>query len=139
MNLLFAYSVFVSFVFAIVLLLFKNSELRMWVTIWKGEVQRLKAGKFTEEEFQNLCHNLDSDCPFRFGRGCIEYNKKMFGDKSRLQMKEHITYAELCADQDLEDDRIRKQWEDDFQSGKITVDQYRAIYGLPPLKKDGEV
>lgn len=48
------------------------------------EVERLKAGRFTEEELQNLCHNQDKGCPLRFAEGCVAYNRKLFGDRSRL-------------------------------------------------------
>lgn len=43
------------------------------------EIDRLKRGEFTEEEFQNLCHNLSTDDQERFKRGCEEYQKRLFG------------------------------------------------------------
>jgi pimeloyl-ACP methyl ester carboxylesterase len=54
------------------------------------ENQRLLRGEFTEEEFQNLCHNLPEDCPEKFAEGCLAYNRKLFGDKSGLQRKEAV-------------------------------------------------
>jgi hypothetical protein len=45
------------------------------------EVERLKRGDFTEEEFQNLCHNLSEDDEARFKQGCLDYQKKLFGCK----------------------------------------------------------
>jgi len=46
----------------------------------RKEVTRLKAGDFTEEEFQNLCHNKEkSVSPEDFCRGCEEYQRKLFG------------------------------------------------------------
>lgn len=49
----------------------------------EAEITRLKRGDFTEEEFQNLCHNLsekvEDECKFK--EGCIAYQKKLFGDK----------------------------------------------------------
>lgn len=42
------------------------------------EIQRLKQGNFTEEEFQNLCHNFSEDDEVRFKQGCIDYQKKLF-------------------------------------------------------------
>lgn len=45
------------------------------------EIARLKAGNFTEEEFQNLCHNFSADDACRFKKGCEEYQKKLFGNK----------------------------------------------------------
>ena len=54
------------------------------------EIARLKTGKFTEEEFQNLCHELSEDGkPECFAKGCIEYQKKLFGySPTELQIKE---------------------------------------------------
>ena len=46
-----------------------------------AEVERLKRGDFTEEEFQNLCHNFSEDDVCRFKQGCEEYQRKLFGDK----------------------------------------------------------
>ena len=44
-----------------------------------NEITRLKEGKFTEEEFQNLCHNFSPDDECRFKKGCEEYQRKLFG------------------------------------------------------------
>lgn len=38
---------------------------------------RLKEGKLTEEEFQNLCHNLPQDSGCRFIYGCRQWWKKL--------------------------------------------------------------
>jgi hypothetical protein len=35
----------------------------------EAEVERLKKGDFTEEEFQNLCHNFSEDDECRFKKG----------------------------------------------------------------------
>lgn len=43
-----------------------------------AENERLKRGDFTEEEFQNLCHNFTGDDAERFKKGCEEYQKKLF-------------------------------------------------------------
>lgn len=51
------------------------------------EVRRLRAGKFTEEELQALCHEQGEDCPARFSRGCIEYNLRLFGNRSLLTIE----------------------------------------------------
>ena len=45
------------------------------------EIERLKAGKFTPEELQNLCHNLKEEDEQAFKQGCIDYQKKLFGEK----------------------------------------------------------
>lgn len=43
------------------------------------EIARLKRGDFTEEEFQNLCHNFSEQDAKRFKAGCEEYQRKLFG------------------------------------------------------------
>ena len=47
------------------------------------EVARLKSGDFTEEEFQNLCHNLDESDECRFKAGCEAYQAKLFGKQGQ--------------------------------------------------------
>jgi hypothetical protein len=47
------------------------------------EVERLKRGDFTPEEFQNLCHNLSEDDKEKFVEGCREYQKKLFGESDK--------------------------------------------------------
>jgi hypothetical protein len=54
----------------------------------KNEIERLKSGNFTEEEFQNLCHNLTTDDAERFCNGCEEYQKKLFGYSPISKLKE---------------------------------------------------
>ena len=44
-----------------------------------AEAERLRRGDFTEEEFQNLCHNFDEADLERFGKGCEAYQRKLFG------------------------------------------------------------
>ena len=44
-----------------------------------AENDRLKRGDFTEEEFQNLCHNFSEDDACRFRKGCEQYQEKLFG------------------------------------------------------------
>ena len=46
------------------------------------ELDRLRAGAFTAEELQSLCHSglgLDSDKFEAFCDGCTEYQRKLFG------------------------------------------------------------
>lgn len=44
------------------------------------EIERLKRGDFTPEEFQNLCHNLPEHCTHEvFDAGCRQYQSKLFG------------------------------------------------------------
>lgn len=46
------------------------------------EIDRLKAGRFTEDEFQNLCHTFSADDACRFRQGCEEYQRKLFGSSA---------------------------------------------------------
>jgi hypothetical protein len=43
------------------------------------EVDRLKAGRFTPEEFDALCHCLSEEDACRFKQGCEEYQRRLFG------------------------------------------------------------
>lgn len=44
------------------------------------ELSRLREGRFTPEEFQNLCHNKDVQDGFdAFVSGCRDYQQKLFG------------------------------------------------------------
>lgn len=45
----------------------------------RAEVRRLKAGKFTKEEFNDLCHEEKPMSAEEFTRGCMLYQKKLFG------------------------------------------------------------
>lgn len=59
-------------------------ELWAYVRRLEYEVERLRKGRLTEEEVQALCHEQDGGCPLRFARGCVAYNRELFGDKARL-------------------------------------------------------
>jgi len=48
---------------------------------YEDEIQRLKEGNFTPEEFQNLCHNLQGKGREEFQIGCNEYQEKLFGKR----------------------------------------------------------
>lgn len=43
------------------------------------EIERLKSGAFTEEEFQNLCHNRFPCSRAEFEDGCQQYTDKLYG------------------------------------------------------------
>lgn len=49
----------------------------------EDEIDRLKRGDFTPDEFQNLCHNLPDTCTREvFESGCKDYQAKLFGSPS---------------------------------------------------------
>lgn len=53
----------------------------------RAEVERLKRGEFTREEFQALCHHRDErpGCTAAdFAAGCREYQAKLFGQTAPL-------------------------------------------------------
>jgi hypothetical protein len=54
----------------------------------KLEIKRLKEGRFTEEEFQNLCHTFTKDDAERFCNGCEEYQKLLFGYSPITELRE---------------------------------------------------
>lgn len=61
------------------------------------EIVRLKAGKFTEEEFQNLCHGFQ-ECDFlRFRQGCEEYQAKLFGFSAEARGKRTPEWVEKAS------------------------------------------
>jgi hypothetical protein len=47
------------------------------------EIERLKSGKFSHEEFHNLCHENYPCNRLAFERGCEEYQEKLFGPKEK--------------------------------------------------------
>lgn len=52
------------------------------VKLLLDEIDRLKRGDFTPEEFQNLCHRRDEKpgcTPEDFFTGCAMYQQKLFG------------------------------------------------------------
>lgn len=54
----------------------------------KSEIERLQAGRFTESEFQNLCHTAPvAEGLNRFTAGCAEFQRSLFGacDRDKLQ------------------------------------------------------
>lgn len=56
------------------------------------EVERLRAGNFTPQEFQNLCHGFDENDREVFVAGCLEYQRKLFGDSATaapVEQSEH--------------------------------------------------
>jgi hypothetical protein len=56
------------------------------------EIDRLKRGDFTPEEFQNLCHDLNDADRDHFCDGCEQYQIKLFGSSPITELK-----AELAA------------------------------------------
>lgn len=57
----------------------RGQATREYIARLCAESDRLKAGRFTPEEFQNLCHHLDENDREAFCKGCAEYQEKLFG------------------------------------------------------------
>ncbi|HUT60193.1 MAG TPA: hypothetical protein VNA25_20290 [Phycisphaerae bacterium] len=52
---------------------------------------------FTEEEFQNLCHNFGEDDAERFCDGCDSYQRKLFGRCRTDELLARLArIAEIC-------------------------------------------
>ncbi len=65
----------------LITLLWVAAIVQYWeIDYLRKEIERLKEGSFTEEEFQNLCHNFTTDDRRRFEQGCKEYSDKLFGE-----------------------------------------------------------
>lgn len=87
-------------------LLTKMAEKKMMVSeeedlinFLKAEIERLKNGQFTEEELQNLCHNLTprNECAFKLG--CEKYQRELFGKGAiEEEMERCIKWVEWSAD-----------------------------------------
>lgn len=60
----------------------------------RREIERLKAGDFTEQEFNALCHNLhlkdEPITPQAFCDGCEEYQVKLFGESPIANLRAEI-------------------------------------------------
>lgn len=49
-----------------------------WLDEAIKEIERLKRGDFTPQEFQDLCHNMTPTDEASFRKGCDEYITKLF-------------------------------------------------------------
>lgn len=68
----------------------------------RREIERLKAGDFTPEEFQALCHNLhlkeERITPQAFCDGCEAYQVKLFGESPIANLKAEKVALDLRND-----------------------------------------
>jgi hypothetical protein len=61
----------------------------------EAQLARYKRGEFTDEEFQELCHNLHTKrpCgPTDFCNGCEDYQIKLFGRSPITELRDHVAY-----------------------------------------------
>lgn len=99
----------------------------------RTEVERLRRGDFTEEEFQNLCHKFGEGDYERFCDGCDEYQRKLFGkDRSCDLLKRHdeemlSRRKEFLARIQVLHDRI-KYLEHNLPEGTIRCEDCGAVY-----------
>ena len=54
------------------------------------EIRRLKAGRFTPAELQNLCHTQSEDNCRVFCDGCTAYQRKLFGTSREDELVEDL-------------------------------------------------
>ncbi len=74
-------------------LMLRNREQEETIQALQEEINRLKKGDFTQQELQDLCHNLSEDDETAFKQGCEEYQEKLFGEDQGTQ---HLT-IKACA------------------------------------------
>jgi hypothetical protein len=68
----------------------------------RADNDRLRRGEFTAEEFQNLCHSIETKPGVSFEEfcdGCHAYQKKLFGtsERERLSLRELKAYLPAAA------------------------------------------
>jgi hypothetical protein len=62
------------------------------------EIDRLRTGNFTAEEFQSICHNLPEDCTAEaFCKGCEDYQTNLFGRSPIALLRQQKEAAEAKA------------------------------------------
>ena len=68
-------------------------DVQLQNNLLKSEVERLKNGKFSSEELQNLCHNLEPTDRKAFLIGCRKEQERLFG-KIPLELVREIYETE---------------------------------------------
>jgi hypothetical protein len=114
------------------------------------EITRLKAGDFSEEEFQNLCHKFQDTDKQRFCDGCEAYQIKLFGSSPITELKkdgERLTiFIEQewfleCADLGLDNEwRVYDRYHTPVGSSRHgarnaidkAIERYRTNSGITP-------
>lgn len=75
------------------------------VSCLADEVARLKRGEFTEEELQELCHNLGEEDADAFFAGCCQYQHKLFGDTAVARALERAAAVVEAASPSIGEER----------------------------------
>jgi hypothetical protein len=77
------------------------------------EIDRLLSGKFTKEEFQNLCHEDEQSdmknypcSPEEFAVGCHLYQKLLFGRSPSYEKIEKLSMSVMAALDELADENL---------------------------------
>jgi hypothetical protein len=71
-------------ILALVILVLTFAVLFFWTD---AVLRRILEGNFTEEEFQNFCHNLKTEDVERFCDGCEQYQIKLFGKSPITELR----------------------------------------------------
>lgn len=66
----------------------ENRKIESTLNFLQKEVLRLKEGKFSPEELQNLCHNLTTLDRIAFLKGCKSEQEKLFGKINPKEIQE---------------------------------------------------
>lgn len=91
----------------------------------RREIERLKAGDFTPEEFQALCHNLhlkdEPITPQAFCDGCESYQVKLFGESPITSLKAEKLALDQRNDRLAKEcnERLEKQREAEAECGEM--------------------
>jgi multidrug resistance efflux pump len=97
-----------------------------------AEVERLKRGDFTADEFQNLCHNntemeAAGNTAEEFCKGCETYQVKLFGKSPIASLRSKLDAAEALLR------RIHGAYTDDARyAHRIIIDEIPEMF--PPRK-----
>lgn len=103
-----------------------------------AEIDRLKAGRFTPEEFQNLCHHLDETKRASFYQGCADYQRKLFGvsDRDLLQGVNADT-REAAETATASNCRVIHEQREEAERVRREVKAAQELLGaIPPPKND---
>jgi hypothetical protein len=102
------------------------------------EIARLTRGDFTPEEFQNLCHHRDEKpgcTPEDFSRGCVEYQKKLFGREVALtnlyKWGKFVSHSGLNLNFKIDCDALTTADWDCHARVVAERIKFREVYGIP--------
>lgn len=93
------------------------------------ESDRLRSGRFTEDEFQNLCHNFNQDDCNEFCEGCLQYQIKLFGDEKVAEWHTGMMLAAFGDSIKRSKDKVKNRLEAHRKDAENEVDE--SLEGFP--------